>query len=346
MTRLPLPALPLRARRAAAALAALLAATAVAACGSKHDTTTTRGQLQRVDLILDYFPNADHTPIYAAQAIGAFKAAGLDVHIRVPSDPSAPLKLVAAGNSDIAISYEPELLLARDKGLRVASIGALVQQPLTSIMSLGGRIKTPADLKGKRVGTAGIPYQSAYLKTIATKAGVNPASVHEINVGFNLVPAMLSKKVDGTLGAFWNYEGVQLRRRHKHPTIIRMEQVGVPTYQELVFVARTDELRSRGEVMRRFLQAVSQGAKAVRKDPNTGVDPLVKANKNLDRGLQLDSVRATLPAFFPADPKFPWGYQNADEWRAYGKWMVDNGLLKTMPTPTSLTNEFLPGRGI
>jgi putative hydroxymethylpyrimidine transport system substrate-binding protein len=337
---------PVRGRPLAVAVAVLLAAAALGACGAKKDTTTTGGGVQRVDLVLDYFPNADHAPIYAAQAIGAFRDEGLDVRIRVPSDPAAPLKLVAAGQADIAISYEPELMLGRDKGLRIASIGALVQKPLTSIISLGGKVETPKDLKSKRVGTAGIPYQSAYLKTIAQHAGVDPSSIHEVNVGFNLVQAMLSKKVDATLGAFWNYEGVQLRRQHKHPTIIHMEQAGVPTYQELIFVARQEDLRSRGAVMRRFLQALARGAKAVRENPEVGVDPLLKANPDLDRGLQLASVKATLPAFFPQNTSFPWGYQNADEWRAYGQWMLDNGLVKRLPTPTSMTNEFLPGRGI
>ncbi|MCW2996374.1 MAG: transporter substrate-binding protein [Conexibacter sp.] len=335
-------------RAAATVLAVLTAAVALSACGSKQDVTTTGGELERVDLVLDYLPNADHAPIYAAQATGAFKAEGLDVRIRTPSDPAAPLKLVAAGQADIAISYEPELLLARDKGARLAAIGALVQKPLTSIISLGGKVKAPKDLKGKKVGTAGIPYQSAYLKTIAKANGVDPAQVHEINVGFNLIPSMLSKKVDATLGAFWNIEGVQLQRQHKRPTIIRMDQVGVPTYQELVFVADTDRLQEKGvgDVMRRFLQAVSRGAKAVKADPNVGADALVKADSSLDRATQLAQVKATLPVFFPDDAAFPFGYMNADEWKAYGQWMVDNGLVKRLPTPTSLTNEFLPGRGI
>jgi putative hydroxymethylpyrimidine transport system substrate-binding protein len=335
-------------RAAATALAVLTIALALSACGSKKDVTTTRGSLERVDVVLDYLPNADHAPIYAAQATGAFKAAGLDVRLRTPSDPAAPLKLVAAGQADIAISYEPELLLARDKGARLASIGALVQKPLTSIISLDGKVKTPADLKGKKVGTAGIPYQTAYLKTIAQEGGVDAASVHEINVGFNLVPSMLSKKVDATLGAFWNVEGVQLQRQNKKPTIIRMEQAGVPTYQELVFVADTDKLQEKGvgDVMRRFLQAVSRGAKAVKADPDVGADALGKADPSLDRATQLAQVKATLPVFFPENTTFPWGYQNADEWKAYGQWMVKNKLLKAIPTPTSLTNEFLPGRGI
>ena len=98
--------------------------------------------------------------------------------------------------------------------------------------------------------------------------------------------------------------------------------------------------------MRRFLQAMSEGAKALRKDPNIGVDPLLKANKDLDRATQLAQVKATLPVFFPDDPKFPWGYQNADEWKAYGQWMLDNKLVSALPRATSITNEFLPGRGI
>jgi putative hydroxymethylpyrimidine transport system substrate-binding protein len=337
-----------RPRAAVAAALTLLVALALSACGAKEDVTTTRGAVDRVDLVLDYLPNADHAPIYAAQQIGAFRDAGLDVRIRTPSDPAAPLKLVAAGQADLAISYEPEVLLARDKNLRVASIGALVQKPLTSIMSLKGKVKTPKDLGGKKVGTAGIPYQTAYLQTIARASGVDPDSIHEVNVGFNLVPSMLSKKVDATLGAFWNIEGVQLQRQHKDPTIIRMDEAGVPTYQELVFVANMDRLRQKGvgAVMRRFLQAVARGAKAVKADPALGADALVKADKDLDRATQLAQVKATLPVFFPTNPAFPWGYQNADEWKAYGQWMLDHNLVKALPRATSITNEFLPGRGI
>jgi putative hydroxymethylpyrimidine transport system substrate-binding protein len=337
-----------RPRTVLALLLVAVSALALSACGSKKDVTTTEGGLKRVNLVLDYLPNADHAPIYAAQASGAFKAAGLDVRITTPTDPAAPLKLVESGKADIAISYEPEVLLARDKGAHVAAIGALVQKPLTSIISLDGKVNAPADLKGAKVGTAGIPYQSAYLKTIAKTAGVSDASVHEINVGFNLVPSLLSKKVDATLGAFWNYEGVQLEREHKKPTIIRVEQAGVPTYQELVFAADNDRLQEKGvgDTMRRFLQAVSRGAAAVKKDPDAAADALVAASPDLDRGLQLASIKATLPVFFPANETFPWGYMNADEWKTYGQWMLAQGLVKTLPTPTSLTNEFLPGRGI
>ena len=197
----------------------------------------------KFNVILDYFPNADHAGIYAAQAAGDYDRAGLDVDIKPPPDPSAPLKLLRTGQADVVISYEPELLLARDKGSDLVSVAALVQKPLTTLMTLDGSIHSPADLRGKRVGTAGIPYQTAYLQTILKNAGVDPATVDETHVGYNLVPAMLSRKVDATLGAFWNYEGTDLRRRGRKPTILRMEKLGVPTYNELIFVARRKDLR-------------------------------------------------------------------------------------------------------
>ncbi|HET6508334.1 MAG TPA: ABC transporter substrate-binding protein [Baekduia sp.] len=338
-----------RARLVPLALTAVALAGTLSACGAKKDvTTTSSAATKRLDLVLDYLPNADHAPIYAAQAIGAFKAAGLDVRIQTPSDPATPLKLVESGRADLAISYEPELLLARDKGAHVAGVGALIQKPLTSIMSLNKHFTSVKDLKNATVGTAGIPYQTAYLRTIADSNGFSPSTIHEVNVGFNLVPSMLSKKVDATLGAFWNIEGVQLQRRHKDPTIIKMDEAGIPTYQELVFVANNEKLQEKGvgAVMRRFLQAVSRGASAVKADPAVGADALVKADPDLDRATVLAQIKATLPVFFPESSAFPWGYMNADEWAAYGQWMLKNKLVKTLPTATSITNEFLPGRGI
>src|SRR5205085_3037091 len=116
---------------------------------------------------------------------------------QTPTDPATPLQLLEAGKVDVAVSYEPELMLARDKGAPLVAIGAIVQRPLTSIVSLGAKhITSPAQLRGKRVGDAGIPYQHAYLTSILQHAGVSQGSVKEVNVGDNLVPAMLSRRVD------------------------------------------------------------------------------------------------------------------------------------------------------
>jgi putative hydroxymethylpyrimidine transport system substrate-binding protein len=325
----------------------LVSLIALSGCGEKEEPSASGASTAKPEkfrLILDYFPNADHAGIYAAQDL--YKKAGLDVEIVTPPDPSAPLKLLAAGKADLAISYEPELLLARDKGAELISVGALAQRPLTSVISLDKDIREIEDLAGRKVGTAGISYQSAYLKTIAAQAGIS--GVREVNVGFNFTPAMISGKVDATLGAFWNYEAVDLRRRGRKPTVFRMEELGVPTYNELIFVARRKDLDPAAAArLRRFLLATSRGHELLRDDPAAGIEPLLSAANDLSRELQEAVVKETLPVFFPSDSRKPFGWQNRSDWQRYGEWLFENEVVKRQPEAAgAMTNEFLPGEGI
>jgi putative hydroxymethylpyrimidine transport system substrate-binding protein len=337
-------------KRVASLLAAVAVTLGLAACGEKHDILTTpSGAAQSLSLMLDYLPNADHVGLYEALADGAFTKAGLDVHVQVPADPSEPLKLLAAGKIDAAISYEPEVLLARNQGVPLVSVAAIVQRPLTSIISLGSKhITSPAQLRGKTVGTAGIPYQSAYLSTILQHASVPAQSVKQVNVGFNLVPAMLSGKVDATLGGYWNYEAIQLAQARKRPNVIHMEQAGVPTYDELVVVVRKASIINRTNLIRRFVQALGRGYEAVRTNPQAAVQTLVRANPDLNPKLQLASVKAVLPDFFPPSGK-PWGWQSQTDWNAFGNWMLTNHLIAN-PNDSVINaasdNELLAGQGL
>ena len=328
--------------------AAIVSALALAACGSKQDAISAPG-VKRFQVMLDFFPNADHAPLYSAISHGDFRAVGLDVQPQAPAEPAEPLKLLAAGRVDAAISYEPELLLAREEGLKLVSIGALVQRPLTSIIALPSKhVSKVADLARKRVGTAGIAYQKAELQTALQSAGVKPSSVREVNVGFNLIPAMLSGRVDATLGGFWNYEAVQLEEKRRHPVVIPVDRAGVPTYDELVVVVREDEARKRGQDLRAFLQALTRGEKEVKADPAAAAAVVLKANPTLEPKLQLESIRKTLPVMQPADPAKPYGYQDPSAWAAFGSWMLSHHLLAHDPNGAlpPFTNEFLPGQGI
>jgi putative hydroxymethylpyrimidine transport system substrate-binding protein len=324
--------------------AALLALCAIAltACGTAQNVTTEPSKTKPFTVMLDWFPNADHAPLYAAIANGDFRAVGLDVQPVVPSESDEPLKLLAAGKVDMAISYEPQLLLARDEGLKVVSIGALVQRPLTSIIAPGSEhISSVAQLAGRKVGTAGIPYQAVELRTALQSAGVSPSKVQEVNVGFNLVAA--------TLGGFWNYEGIQLQLLHKHPTVIPINEAGVPNYDELVLVVRSEDAHHDGVDLRAFMQALTRGERQVRADPQAAAKLVMAANPSLEAKLELESIERTLPAAQPAEADRPYGYQNPDQWAAFGAWMFSKGLLKSNPDTTGLppfTNEFLPGEGI
>jgi putative hydroxymethylpyrimidine transport system substrate-binding protein len=332
-------------------LSLLLAALLLTGCGAKKDALTpVAAAAQPLNVMLDWLPNADHVGFYEAQADGAFRDAGLNVHLQVPTDPASPLSLLQAGRVDVAVSYEPELLLARDKGAPLVAIGAIVQRPLTSIVSLASqKITTPAALRGKTIGDAGIPYQHAYLTTILKHAGVPPRSVHEVSVGSDLVGAMVSKRVNATIGAYWNYEAIQLRLNGQRPNVIHVENAGVPTYDELVLVTTENELAHDTNGLRRFVQAVGRGYLAVRSDPRAGVNALLAANPSLNRRLQQASVRATLSSFFPSDPRnpnLPWGWQDPTQWTAFGEWMMREHLISHPATLVGAeTNQLLAGQG-
>ena len=174
----------------AAAVALIALVLGLAACGEKSEDTT-GAATEPLSLTLDFYPNPDHAGIYMAQKLGYFADAGLDVSIQTPSDPAAPIKQLAAGQTDLAISYEPEVMLAREQGLDVVAVGAVVDRPLTSLIWLKkSGIGGVSDLRGKTIATAGIPYQDAYLKTILARANLSPSDVKPVNVGFGLLPAV------------------------------------------------------------------------------------------------------------------------------------------------------------
>lgn len=334
--------------RGARVAVCLALALALAACGTQRDVISAPSA-KRFTVMLDWFPNADHAPLYAAIAHGDFRAVGLDVQPITPAETAEPLKLLAAGKVDMAISYEPELLLARDEGLKLVSIAALVQRPLTSIIALGEQhVSGVGQLAGKTVGTAGIPYQTAMLHTVLQHAGVSPADVREVNVGFNLVPAMLSGKVTATLGGYWNYEAIQLRLAHKHPLVIPVNEAGVPTYDELVLVVRESEARADGQDLRAFLQALTRGEHEVRANPAAAAKLIVAANPTAEERLQRESIEQTLPAAQPANASDPYGWQEPSAWATFAEWMYSHGLLRHDPDVglPPFTNEFLPGQGI
>jgi putative hydroxymethylpyrimidine transport system substrate-binding protein len=330
MKRPGLPAL-------AAALALLALALGLAACGEKSESET--AEKQPFSLTLDFYPNPDHAGIYVAQKRGYFDEAGLDLTIHTPADPAAPIKEVAAGRTDLAISYEPEVLLARDQGLDVVAVGAVVDRPLTSMIWLKkSKIGGIADLRGKTIATAGIPYQDAYLKTILARAGLTPADVHTVNVGYGLLPAIVGGRAQAMLGGFSNVEGVDLRLRGKQPVVTPVDKLGVPTYDELVLVAKRERLEEDPEAVRLFLAALARGTAAAAKSPKATTKALLEANSDLDPKLTEAEVKATLPLLSRR------GEMDAAAWQRFIAWMRANQLISKPIAPAeALTDAYLPG---
>jgi putative hydroxymethylpyrimidine transport system substrate-binding protein len=330
--------------RAALATAVALAALALAlaACGEKEETLGP-AEPEPFDLALDFYVNPDHAGVFTAIDNGYFGRAGLEVTPRVPSDPAAPIKEVAAGRVDLAISYEPEVLLAHDQNLDVQAVGAIVDQPLTSLISLpAAGIGTPADLRGKTVATAGIPYQSDYLETILADAGLSPSDVNEVNVGLNLLPALLGGQAQAILGGFSNIEGVDLAQRGDDPTVVPVDRLGVPTYDELVLVAQRSRVEEDPDSIRLFISALANGTRDAIANPAAATESILKAGKGLDPKLTRAEIDATLPLLAPAPGK-PFGQMDGAKWELFAGWMADHGLISDVPRADEvLTNELLP----
>jgi putative hydroxymethylpyrimidine transport system substrate-binding protein len=326
----------------AIALAVLALTLALAACGEKSEDTS--GEREGFSLTLDFYPNPDHAGIYMAQKLGYFDEAGLDVGIATPSDPSLPLKQVATGHSDLAVSYEPEVALAREQGLDVVAIAALVNRPLTSMIWLQkSGIKGIAGLEGKTIATAGIPYQDAFLKTILARVKLTPDDVKAVNVGFGLLPALLGGSAQAMLGGFSNVEGVDLRERGKGPVVTPVDKLGVPTYDELVLVARRQSLEDDPERFRLFLAALQRGTEAAVQQPGAATSAIAEANPDLEPKLTAAEVKATLPLLGARTEGQPYGYMDPEEWSAFAAWMRDNGLIESLPTASDLLdNGYLP----
>jgi putative hydroxymethylpyrimidine transport system substrate-binding protein len=329
------------ARATIVVLALLVIGLGLAACGSKSDDT--KGEPEKLTLDLDFYPNPDHAGIYMAQEEGFFEEAGLEVAIHSPSDPAAPLKDVAAGRADLAITYEPEVMLAREQGLDVVAVAALVNQPLTSLIWLQrSGIKSVPDLKGKTVSYAGIPYQEAFLKTILARAHVPASAVKTANVGFGLIPSLVSGSAQAMLGGYSNVEGVDLRERGKQPVITPVDQLGVPTYDELVFVARRSSLEEDGQKIRLFIQALKRGTEAAVKTPKAASEAILAANKDLEPKLVEAEIAATLPLLNARTQGQPYGYMDPKEWEAFAAWMRDEELISALPKAAELlTNTYL-----
>jgi putative hydroxymethylpyrimidine transport system substrate-binding protein len=247
-------------------------------------------------LMLDWFVNPDHAPIFVAEARGHFEAAGLEVEIVAPADPNDPPKLVAAGQADVAISYQPQLHIQVDQGLPLTRIGTLVATPLNALVVLADSdVRTIADLKGRKVGFSVGGFEDALLAAMLARHGLGLDAIELINVNFALSPALLSGQVDGVIGAFRNFELNQLDLEGRPGRAFFPEEEGVPAYDELIFVANTNALDD--PRLPRFLDAIEGGVLSLLNHPEESYQALVEGRPELDDELNRRAWQDTLPRF-------------------------------------------------
>ncbi len=284
---------------------------------------------QKLVLMLDWFPNVDHLPVYLAQESGYFAKQGLEVEIIVPSETSDALKLAAAGKVDLAVSYQPQTIMAADAGLPVKAVAPLVVKPLTTLMFLDKSIKTPADLSGKKIGYTVPGLMDMLLKGFADINGITDYT--PVNVGFTILPALASKQVAAVMGPFKTYETVTMQQQGVEPRFFELEKYGIPEYEELIFAAGAATLEKKKEAVHGFVLALSKALADIKKDPDKALSLYFKALPDVDKETETKAFALTA-AYFAA----PGQVSDPEKWQAFIDFSLKYGLIKNTLSPRDL----------
>lgn len=305
----------------------------VAGCGAnKIADKNTSDKLEEIDVVLDWYPNAIHSFIYAAMEKGYFKEEGLKVNVKFPSNPTDPLTLPAAGRATLGIYYQPDIIIARTKeNIPVKSVGSITKTPLNVIISLKEKnIKSPKDLSGKTIGFSGNPLNVEYVKTMVEKDGGNPKSVKIIDVGFDLLSSMLTGRVDATTGGLINHEVPVLRHKKHEVNYFDPADYGVPNYYEEVFVASDKTIKEKPETLKKFMKACQKGFEFMKNKPDESLKILMnnqqKENFPLIEDVEKQSMDILLPKMETKDE--PFLYQNKKVWEDHMDWLYERGMIK------------------
>lgn len=272
-------------------------------CGGSGDAETAEKRpdpdqkLRPLSLTLDGYAGPETMGIVMADRLGYFEEAGLDVAISKPLTVVRPLKYVANREVDVAVSHEPQIVLAQEQGAPVKVIGSLIPEPTAAVVWLPeSKIEGIAGLKGKTVAIPGLPFQEDFLRSVLARAGLTLGDVKVRRAGFELVPDLVQGRADAIFGGSWNVEGVELEARGLEPVVTRIQDLGVPAYEELVLIARPDWLSRDPQRARDFLAAVARGtAAASEEDPGVTAEAILELSEKTNLKETEAAVEATLP---------------------------------------------------
>ncbi len=275
---------------------------------------------EKLTLMLDWFPNVDHLPIYVAQEKGYFREAGIEVKILSPSDTSDALKLAVAGQVDLAVSYQPQTIIAAAGGLDVRVVGRLVEHPLTTLLFLKDKgFKTPSELSGSTIG-----YTVPGLMDVLMQAFARINDIQDfrlVNVGFTIVPALTSGQVDAVMGPFKTYETVTMAAKGIEAAYFELEKWGIPDYDELIFICGPKTLQKKKTTIQAFALAVTKGIAFQRENPEASLALYFQAVPDADRDTETAAYKLTRP-YFAANQTL-----EMERWQSFADFALKHGLI-------------------
>jgi ABC-type nitrate/sulfonate/bicarbonate transport system substrate-binding protein len=308
---------------------------------SRQTTEKTQVPLQKVTVMLDWFPNTNHSGIYVARDQGYYAAEGLEVNIVQPAEGGNP-QLVAAGKADFAVSYQEEVTTARSQDIPVVAVAAVIQHNTSGFASpVGKNIKTPRDFEGKTYGGWGSPAEMAVLKTLMTKYGADFNKIKMVNIGSADFFASMEKGIDFA----WIYQGwtgIEAQTKGMALNFINLkDEDKVFDYYTPVIITGEAKIAQNPELVKKFMRATAQGYDYAIKNPDKTTAILTKSVPELNQNLVTASQVYLSPQYQADAPR--WGEMKLEVWKNYADFMFNNGLIdKNIPADQAFTNKFLP----
>lgn len=316
----------------------------LAACNNKEEANTTEKQeeLTKVDVMLDWFPNTNHTGLYVAKEKGFFKDEGLNVKILQPGENASVDTMVATGKIDFGIGYQEGITQARAKDIPIVSIGAVIQHNTSAFASLkSADIQAPKDFEGKRYGGWGSPVEEAVLKAVMNQAGADFSKVEMVNIGATDFFKAIGRDAD-VMWIYYGWDGVEAKRQGKELNTLMLKDLH-PALDYYTPVITTSEkmVNEDPEKAKKFMAAVSKGYQFAIENPTEAADILLTFNPELKKPLVHKSQEWLSPRY--QDDAEKWGVQKEEVWKRYGDWMFEQKLIdKQIDPQKAFTNEFLP----
>jgi len=323
---------------ALAVIAATLLSVPLAGCARQGEPETA---LEPATLSLDWVPNTNHTGLYVALDKGWYAEEGIDLEIQIPSDPSAALKQVGAGNTEFGVSFQEEVTIARSSGIPIVSIAAVIQHNTSAFAALASSgITRPKDFEGHTYASYSLPIEPAIMSSLMACDGGDVSLVEFVDVGFDAFPALISGQVD-LAWIFMGWDGVQAELKGIELSVIPLYGSCVPDYYTPVLIAGESTLAEKGELTRRFLRATKRGYEYAIEHPAEAAEILLKYSPESDPELVKASQAYLSPRY--QDDAAAWGVQRREVWATLSDWMAANGVIpEPIDVDAAFTNAYMP----
>jgi putative hydroxymethylpyrimidine transport system substrate-binding protein len=281
---------------------------------------------RKVFISVNRYVGSESVGILMAQERGYFADVGLAVTVTDAATPNGPLSYVLAEVSDFGVAQQPEVVMAEENGASVIALGNLVSRPTAALIWLRrSKIEQVSDLKGKTIAYSGIAFQKALLQILMEEAGLTLEDVELMDVGHGIVPALVGGRADAAFGGTANVEGVVLEERGLEPVVTPVGDLGIPPYDDLVVITRSDHAAPDARLARDFMSAVARGNEAAVEDPGEDVR-LIQKNLEGDPDLTRKGTEASVEATLPLLSRT--GCIDLDQKAQLIDWMSEQGLIR------------------